>query len=197
MQENIYAAPEASLTNTEADSVQPAFYIVAPAKFITLFFFTFSFYGVYWHYKNWKQYKAFHDDKLPMPILRAIFSIFFTHSLFSAIDVHIQKQKIDYVWDPSTWATIAVIALIIARIADKFAASDDILEFIDILPILLMVVYGFMLLRAQYAINISCNDPKGKTNSNFTLANCVWIFFGSIFLSLIAIGLLLPADATL
>ena len=194
MQDNIYAAPEAPLTNSDDASVQPAFYIVSVAKFLTLYIFTFSLYGLYWHYKNWKRYKLFSGDSSPMPIMRAIFSIFFTHSLFSAINVRILQQKKDFTWNPAIWASIAVLALVGARISDQFAARDSLLDVLDLLPIPLMIIYGLMLLKAQRAINISCNDPTGKSNSNFTLANCVWIFLGSIFLTLIAIGLLLPAD---
>lgn len=195
MEENIYAAPEATLTNTDADSVEPAFYVVSTAKFLTLFFFTFSLYGLYWHFKNWKQYKIAYDDHTPMPIMRSIFSIFFTHALFAAIDTRLRMKEKAFSWKPNLWATIAVIALLASRIIDRLTASGSLTTAIEFVPIPLMVIYGFALLQAQYAINISCNDPEGKSNSNFTLANCVWIFLGSIFLALIAIGLLLPADS--
>lgn len=33
MQDNIYAAPEANLVDTEAGPVDPAFYVVSPVKF--------------------------------------------------------------------------------------------------------------------------------------------------------------------
>jgi len=194
MQENIYAAPEADLTSTDEDAVQPAFYIVAPAKFLTLFFFTFSLYGFYWHYKNWKQYKIAYDDNQPMPIMRAIFSIFFTHALFAVIDSRIKDKGKEFTWTPSLWATIGVIALLVSRIIDRVTASGSFTTAIEFVPIPLMILYGWVLLEAQHAINISCNDPRGKSNSTITLANCVWIFFGSIILALALIGLFLPED---
>lgn len=194
MQENIYAAPEADLTSTDEDSVQPAFYIVSPAKFLTLYFFTFSLYGLYWHYKNWKQYKIAYDDHESMPIMRAIFSIFFTHALFAVIDSRIKDKEKEFTWKPNLWATIGVIALLASRIIDRFTASGSFTTAIEFAPIPLMIVYGLVLLKAQRAINISCNDPSGKSNSTITLANCVWIFLGSIILAFALIGLFMPAD---
>lgn len=194
MQENIYAAPEADLTSIDEDSVQPAFYVVSPAKFLTLYFFTFSLYGLYWHYKNWKQYKiAYHDDE-PMPIMRAIFSIFFTHALFAVIDSRIKDKEKEFTWKPNLWATIGVIALLASRIIDRVTASGSFTTAIEFVPIPLMIVYGLVLLKAQRAINISCNDPSGKSNSTITLANCAWIFLGSIILAFALIGLFMPAD---
>jgi hypothetical protein len=194
MQENIYAAPEADLTSSDEDAVQAAFYVVSPAKFLTLYFFTFSLYGLYWHYKNWKQYKIAYNDHDPMPIMRAIFSIFFTHALFAVIDSRIRAKEKEFTWKPNLWATIGVIALLTSRIIDRVTASGSFTTAIEFAPIPLMIVYGLVLLKAQRAINISCNDPYGRSNSNFTLANCVWIFLGSIILALVLIGLFLPAD---
>jgi len=194
MQENIYAAPEADLTSPNKDSIQPAFYVVSPAKFLTLYFFTFSLYGLYWHYKNWKQYKIAYDDDAPMPIMRAIFSIFFTHALFGVIDMRIKDKEKEFTWKPNLWATVGVIALLGSRFIDRFTASGALTTALEFAPIPLMIVYGLVLLKAQRAINISCNDPDGRSNSNFTLANCVWIFVGTILLLLAMIGLFLPDD---
>jgi hypothetical protein len=69
--------------------------------------------------------------------------------------------------------------------------QENIIEFV---PIPLMILYGLVLLKAQRAINISCNDPDGRSNSNFTLANCAWIFLGTTILALVSIGLFLLAD---
>jgi hypothetical protein len=192
MQDNIYAAPEAALTDTEVAATQPAFYIVSPAKLLALFFFTFGFYGFYWHFKNWKLYKLAYQDDAPMPIMRAIFSIFLTHALFTVIDARIKEKAVDYQWQPGLWAAIAVIALLASRIIDRVTADGTFSTALEFVPFPLMILYGLVLLRVQFAINASCDDPQGKSNSNFTLANCVWIFFGAAFFSLIIIALLLP-----
>lgn len=194
MQENIYAAPEASLTTTSEDSVTAAFYVVSPAKFLTLYFLTLGFYGLYWHYRQWKQYKIFYDDSDPMPIMRAIFSIFFTHTLFSVIDMRIKDQQKEFSWKPAVLATVAVISLLVARVIDRVTADGSMSEPIEFVPFPLMILYGFVLLKAQRAANVSCNDPEGASNRNFTLANCVWIFVGAIVLTLGLIGTFMLDD---
>ena len=80
MQENVYAVPESNL-EILPESPRHMFYVVSKIKFLVLFFATFSLYGVYWNFKNWSLYKNYHNDDI-WPIMRAIFSVFFTHSLF-------------------------------------------------------------------------------------------------------------------
>ena len=161
---------------------------------MVLYIFTLGFYGFYWHFKNWKQLKIAYDDHEPMPIMRSLFSIFFTHALFNVIDMRIKDKEIDFTWRPNFWATLAVISLIAERIISQLTADDTNVSIIGLLPFLLMLIYGYTLLQAQYAINASCSDPQGKSNSHFTLFNCIWIFLGSILLSLILIGLFLPTE---
>ena len=192
MQENIYAAPEASLETLEESPAEKAFYVVSTTKFLVMYFLTFGIYGMYWHYKNWAQYKIAYDDNEPMPIMRAIFSIFFTHSLFSVVDMRIKDKGKEFSWNPNLWATVAVIALLGGRIIDRVFADGTFTNPIEFIPLVLMVVYGFVLLKAQRAINIACNDPDGASNRSITFVNCIWIFFGTLFLSLVVIGLLLP-----
>lgn len=192
MQENIYAAPEASLEGSETASMKQAFYIVSVPKFLVLYFLTFGLYGMYWHYKNWAQYKIAYNDDQPMPIMRAIFSIFFTHSLFSIVDMRIKDQGAEFSWNPNLWATVAVIALLVGRIIDRVFADGTFSNPLEYISLVSMVVYGFALYKAQRAINIACNDPDGASNRNITLVNCIWIFLGTLLLSLFVIGIFLP-----
>lgn len=187
MQENIYATPESSLDNPEQSPVEHAFYVVSVPKFLTLYFFTFGFYGFYWHYKNWAQYKIAYADKSPMPFWRAVFSLFFTHSLFNTIDTRLMEKGIDFKWNPTVWATIAVVAQLASRIIDRVTADGDMTTPIEYAPFPLMIVYGLVLLKAQRVINLSCMDPDGNSNRTFTLANCAWIFLGAVIFSLIAV----------
>lgn len=194
MQDNIYAAPEANLVDTEAGAVNLAFYVVSPVKFFTLFFFTLGLYGVYWHYKNWTLYKAAYNDHKPIPVMRAIFSVFFTHSLFSAIDRRITDTGKDFKWNASAWAAIGVTALVVSNIIDRIPAAGAMGELFAFMPIPLTLVYGLALLKAQRAINVSCNDPQGKSNRAITWANCIWIFLGAILFTLALLGVFLPGD---
>jgi hypothetical protein len=194
MQENIYAAPEANLVDTDVASVKPAFYVVSPVKFFTLFFFTLGMYGVYWHYKNWALYKVAYDDRDPMPVMRAIFSVFFTHTLFSVIDIRLKAEEKDFAWNPGLWATLGVAALLASNIIDRIPAAGAVGDLLAFMPIPLTFLYGFALFKAQRAINVSCNDPQGKSNRSITWANCIWIFLGAALLTLALLGVFLPGE---
>ncbi|QEY11817.1 hypothetical protein [Cellvibrio sp. KY-YJ-3] len=194
MQDNIYAAPEANLVDTEAGAVNPAFYVVSPAKFFTLFFFTIGLFGVYWHYKNWTLYKVAYSDHEPMPVMRAIFSIFFTHALFSVIDMRVTDAGKDFKWNATAWATVGVIALVTSNVIDRIPASGTLGALFVFMPIPLTLVYGLTLLKAQRAINVSCNDPEGKSNRTITWANCIWIFLGAALFTLALLGVFLPEE---
>ena len=120
--DNVYKPPEANLIRensfAEDDSV---FYVVAPKKFFLLYIGTLGLYGLYWFYKNWSQYKAYENLSL-WPVPRAIFSIFFTHSLFRYINEELMNKKVNTTWNHATAATMFVIVTIISnadRVFDK------------------------------------------------------------------------------
>ncbi len=104
MQENVYAVPESILNDSQVVPVRQMFYVVSKTKFLVLFFCTFGMYSLYWHFKNWKQYKDYHKDRI-IPALRAIFSIFFTHSLFSEVDGVLKRSEKKFDWDPTSCAS--------------------------------------------------------------------------------------------
>ncbi len=61
-----------------------SFYVVSPKKFTVMYVGTLGFYGFYWMYKNWSIYRVASGEKI-WPIARAIFFIFFLHSLCSKV----------------------------------------------------------------------------------------------------------------
>ena len=178
MQENVYAVPESNLDISPAPARQ-MFYVVSKAKFLVLFFSTFSLYGVYWNFKNWSCYKSYHNDDM-WPIMRAIFSVFFTHSLFSEIDFRLKKMDTSFTWNASVLATFVVIILILSNVIDRIATYAN-ADWLMLLAFPILIVHGLLLLKAQRAINIACEDPEGLTNKTFTGLNWMWIILGVVF----------------
>ncbi|MBV8635486.1 MAG: hypothetical protein JO002_13415 [Burkholderiaceae bacterium] len=183
---NIYSPPTANLDDEPgASESNDNFYVVAPLKFWLLFVLTLGFYQVYWFYKNWSRYKArTHDDI--WPVMRGIFTIFFTHSLFREIDAALVAEEREHSWDPGLLATGYVIATIVNRILDRTPDSMDKV----VLPIELFIMLplvGYLLYRAQVAINIACGDPTGASNAKLTWANYLWMILGA---ALIVLGLI-------
>ncbi|MFL6711278.1 MAG: hypothetical protein ACJ8HI_24015 [Massilia sp.] len=162
------------------------FYVVGTRKFILMFIFTFGVYTVYWMYRQWDQYR----DSLPYgsdearlwPFMRAMFSVFYFHSLFAKVRAN-AAPRLDE-WEYRTHATILLILLIVERIIDKISGKDY--SSWDVLGLILMAPMCYFYVKAQQLINDSCGDPKGSQNTRLTMANYGWI--GAFVLIVLIIG---------
>jgi hypothetical protein len=122
--------------------------------------------------------------------MRAIFSIFFTHSLFNEIDFRLKKIDTNFSWNASVLATFVVIILIVSNVIDRIAEYSK-ADWVMLLVFPILIIHGLLLLKAQSAINIACEDPRGITNKEFTWLNWVWIILGSLFVATATAGIIL------
>jgi hypothetical protein len=188
MNDNIYKAPEAELISP-AEAVDNEFYIVSRKKFMLLFFATLGLYSIYWFYKNWQMQKEKHELSI-WPIPRAIFSIFFAHSLFARInDVLEQKQK-SFAWSASASATLYVLITVITSVMDQLSTRSIGSPYTDIISIVMLFVLYAVLVKVQQAINISQDDINGESNSQLTTANIIWIVLGLVLWVIVLLSLL-------
>jgi hypothetical protein len=205
MNDSIYAPPKTDLSKASdrnlADSNgDDMFYIVSLAKFTTLFFCTLGIYQIFWFFKNWSNYKnvcKFNDseDRNIWPVPRAIFAVFFVHSLFREVDAHANAKSRPLTWSVDSSATLMVVLLIASGICSRLSNKGFGSPFTDFGWILLLVPLYFCFRQAQVAINTACGDPKGVSNSRFTVANWIWIVIGAVFWLLVIAGLVLPQPA--
>ena len=124
MEANIYQTPEADLG--VAEETEAEFYVVSMVKFYVRYLVTMGIYGIYWFYKHWRQHKD-HSGRGLWPVPRAIFSIFFAHSLFGLIYRKAQSRDSDLRWSPGWFATIYVVVAVLGNLSDTFSsfgASD-------------------------------------------------------------------------
>ncbi len=187
MNDSIYNAPTAELDEASV-SGDHEFYVVGYLKFSILFFATFGIYTVYWFYRNWKLYKARHNEDI-WPVARGIFSIFFAHSLFELVNGVIQDKGLLFKWSPSGLATLYVLFSVCGRITDKLSEKDIGTPFTHFASILFIFTTWFVLGKVQRAINLSQDDRLGDSNSKFTLANYLWCIPGLLIWVVVAIGL--------
>ncbi|MCE0495472.1 hypothetical protein [Vibrio salinus] len=184
--------PEMTVSETEEISVNAdKFYVVSMRKFTILFFATFGLYQVYWAYKNWVNYKTETGEKV-WPIARAIFQIFFTHSLFRKVDAELKGTQLPYSWHPAYTAHAYVSLLIVGRILDRLSLKNIGSPYTDLLGILVIPVIWYVLQIAQKAINISSGDSTGEQNDKLTVLNWFWIVVGLLFWPLAFAGVFLP-----
>lgn len=176
-------------------SEQPRFFPVSEGKLMTLYILSFGLYGVFWFYKNWKLQQKLMDKKIH-PVWRAIFSIFYTHSLFRRIDQQASHLEKHHRFNASLLATFFVFTIIVSNILDQIATSSGMLNnlpdnLIIIVSLVLFFLSTYPLLKAQSTINRINNDMLGYLNYKYSLANYVLMAIGTALWLLIALGLLL------
>lgn len=173
---NPYAAPASAPKDSAPADFEQIFYVVAPRKFLLLSILTLGAYWTYWFYRNWALLNR--RDKAYWPIPRAIFQIFFTHALFSAVDRELRARQIDYTWSPGALATVFVIANIFNHLSDRILPYDDDSVLVLGVIFVMLVPLTLPLYRGQLAINASQGDPEGDSNSEITAANILWLLLG-------------------
>ena len=188
MSETMYAPPAANIAVTSSD--EGDFYVVAPRKFYLLAVLTLNLYLVYWFYRSWRLVKQRTGDSM-WPAMRGLFYIFFTHSLFAAIDQKIKSLGKSFVWSPGNLATVVVVLAIMSNVLDRLSAQNIGSPLTDFAGIAMVPIIPAFLLKAQEAINIACEDPTGTSNGQLTLANWVWMIFGGLVWALVMFGLYL------
>ncbi|WLI89631.1 hypothetical protein Q4S45_00415 [Massilia sp. R2A-15] len=171
------------------------FYIVAKRKFTILFLATMGLYSIYWMYKQWSCYKVSSPpdakERKFWPVARAIFGIFFFHSLFRRVRAHAGGSLDE--WENGAHATFMVILILIASVLDKLARKSIGSPVTDYLSMAMIFPLWFFYFKAQCLINESCGDPEGTRNSRLTGANYAWIALGVVLWISAAVGIARPA----
>ena len=188
------ASPESNEIN---ENTVTAFFPVAEGKLITLYILSFGLYGIYWFYKNWKLQQKSIDKKI-YPVWRAIFSIFFTHSLFKRIDQQASHLEPQHKFNANTLATFFVFAIIVSNILDRLSMNTHVLDGISnnsviITSLVLFLLSTYPLVKVQATVNRINNDMLGYLNHKYSLPNYALITVGIILWLLILSGILLQS----
>ena len=185
MEENsIYQTPEADVQKSD---ISNEFYVVSGKKFLLLYFFTLGLYTLVWFYIHWRRYSRSNKKKM-WPVMRAIFSIFFAHSLFKRIcDAAIEKKP-DLKWNHQNAATIYVLFAVAGSILDRLSYKSIGTPTTDILSILTLLVTAPVIYKAQMTANVACQDEFGLSNKTMTPINILWIVLGGLIWLVALIG---------
>ena len=180
--------PDGPAESTLPSAEVQRFYVVSMPKFWIMYLGTFGFYGIYWNYRHWAHYKQATNGDL-WPVMRAIFSVFFTHELFRAIDDRLKRQNISRAWSPEGLATTVVVLLLLGSVCDRLSFKNIGSPYTDYIALGTMPLLAYFRHYAQQAANAACNDPAGQGNARCTIANFIWLALGGIFWLLVLIGL--------
>ncbi|MBA1274220.1 MFS transporter permease [Stutzerimonas azotifigens] len=183
--ENIYQAPASELVEPTTHN---AFFVTSIRKLVVLYFATFGLYAWYWVYKQWQAYRANTGERV-WPVARALFQIFFMHSLGRAISRRLEVEGLGR-WDYGANAT-AYVVLVIASTALNFVVGGEAPGMLNLLTILVSLACMLPLTAFQKMANQACGDSLGQGNAKFSWANVLWILLGVIFWALTIAGFLL------
>jgi hypothetical protein len=185
---------QAKTQTKPAGKNETPFFPVSEGKLIILYILSFGLYGIYWFQQNWKRQQTMMDKKI-YPVWRAIFSIFFTHSLFKRIDqqaVHLPQQ---HKFNANVLATFFVATIIVSNVIDRLSINTDMAQSIinSILIITSLVLFLFSaypLAKVQATVNRINNDMLGYLNHKYSAWNYVLIILGTVSWLMLAMGLL-------
>ena len=170
------------------------FFPVSEGKLITLYILSFGLYGIYWFHQNWKRQQPMMDKKI-YPVWRAIFSIFFTHSLFKRIDqqaVHLEQQ---HKFNANVLATFFVATIVLSNVIDRLSISTNTVQSMTnttliITSIILFLFSAYPLAKVQATANRINNDMLGYLNHKYSVWNVVLIILGAFSWLMLTMGLL-------
>ncbi len=187
---NPYEPPKADM-NELYSQAEEKFYVISLKKMIILTFATLGIYVAYWFWKHWNQWKQATDSNI-WPIPRAIFCIFFTHSLFREINEEAEEVTAQDLPALGLFATIFVVIQFVDRAVDKLLLPEEFSLTLDI-PILIVFLSlnVWCLWQAQKQANLACNDEDGLSNDNFGIAEYIVIALGVLVWGFfVAVGLM-------
>ena len=188
-EENIYTTPKAELRVGVKDGSGCSFFPTSQKKLVTLFIATFGIYTVYWFYKNWDLRKKIEKSKV-IPVLRAIFYIFFTYSLFRKVEQISTSKGISKSWSAAPLATLFVILSIVSTILDRLSDSTETIGIVDFASVGIVFILLLPIYMVQEVVNKINDDPHGKLNSSFSIYNFIFIILGGLVWVLVGVGLL-------
>ena len=191
--------PETDLKQSEIQTSPPdenetPFFPVSEGKLITLYILSFGLYGIYWFQQNWKRQQPMMDKKI-YPVWRAIFSIFFTHSLFKRIDQQAAHLPQQHKFNANGLATFFVVAIVASNVIDRLSINTDIAQSITntsliITSLVLFLFSAYPLAKVQATVNRINNDMLGYLNHKYSAWNYVLIILGIVSWLMLALGLL-------
>jgi len=195
MQTDPYAPPTSQL---EDKNTEVAFFAVSITKLSTMYLVTMGSYIIVWFYYNWAMLKTRLVQKYGSvwPVPRAIFCIFFTHSLFRIIHARAEEKQVNVSWNSGSQATFFVVLTILGNVMSN--ASDQVSDNVQglmlaILGIVIVLVTLIPILAVQRTVNTLNDDPTGAKNARFSAANILWLLFFGLVWAFMLFGIALLA----
>jgi len=171
------------------EQAMPQLYVVSLNKFLVLFMGTSGLYMLYWFYKQWALYKQSVNGN-QIPVLRALFPIFFVHSLFNKLTALYTQKSGKQSSALQTAATLFVVVGVISFFTGNVSEESAWKPFLLLLNLFFTPILCWFCYQAQWFINYISDDLEGESNKTYTPANYVWLVIGAFFWCMYIIGLI-------
>lgn len=162
-----------------------SFFSISNKRLALFSVITFGLYEIFWFYKNWSAVKMAEGKKIA-PFWRAIFAVFFCHSLFKKVLESAKSHSYTKSYSPGWLAAGYIIILFINNALSKAESTD-----ISTLLLLLFSLISFLpLLPVQNAINYNNEQLKGAMplKHGFSGGEVTIIVVGIIWFFLVLVG---------
>ena len=187
MSDTLYSPPTSDV-GSGLGTDDERFYVVGIRKYVVLSIATLNLYHVYWFWRNWRDVRDRDGEDL-WPIPRALFSVFFTHSLFRKVDDSLRSSGQRYAWSAQGTANAVVLLTVVSNVSSNFTNRlEDLSPFVDVAVMGMSLLIPFATVPAQRAVNTLNGDPEGTANDGLSLANWLWMIPGALFWILILVG---------
>lgn len=175
---------EAEAVSKEVYQSEIAYFEISRRKLLIMSVGTLGLYGVYWIYQNWARYNL-REDGNTWPLARAIFSLFFMHSLCSKLEIYHKEKTGLASYKLNQYATLYVLLFLTILIPEPSSIALQIV-LSTFLLIVEVVGYTYILIKIQDVVNIANGEKLAEVNDKLTFANFAWLALGvAIFLSFV------------
>lgn len=178
-------------SHCSSEQASPPFYIVSLNKFLLLFLGTAGLYMTYWFYKQWSCYKKAHKGT-QLPVFRAIFSVFFVHSLFKILTSLYQQKSGKKSTALTTSATLFVIVTVISFLSGHVPEEAAIQPYLVLVNLISTPIFCWFCYQAQWFVNYVCDDLEGECNKELSIANYGWLGIGTLMWGMYFVYVLFP-----
>lgn len=172
--------------------VRDKLYAVSVSKFLMLFVSTLGGYAIYWAYRNWAFYRDARGADVT-PVMRGLFWQFFIISLFDRVKVGLEMAGEVCRWYPVTRGVLIILMNLTPLVSSFIFYSPSMFRFVFLIDVIALAIAAYLFVGAQRAINRLAGDPDGTSNSEFTIANILWIMGGGVYW-VVALGMQLNGD---
>ncbi len=186
--DNIYKAPEADLSSEKGDYTESHF-PVSIRKLWIMSLATVGIYSIVWNYYHWVTLKHTDSTRSSIwPVPRAIFSIFFVHSLYQSIVQTCQERRPTEKWSLSGMAALYIVCTVLGNVMDQVALY--LLPGAVLIALSIAFIYGYTysMAEAQKLANLANNDVEENVNNTLTPANYLWIIIGAFLWFIVIVG---------